>query len=135
MAYDGASKQVILFGGYQNETPDGRLGDTWIWNGSDWQVASSAASPLAGPAYAAFDEGANRIWLLTYDGAMWSWSGVGWTRQGTYPSVANRRFASMLFDGRLGKVVLYGGAVVSPSGNTVKNDLWAWDGSNWSQLM
>jgi hypothetical protein len=136
MAYDGASKSVILFGGRQQEAEASFLHDTWIWNGATWaQIASTGTtSPTGGPAYAAFDEKTNKVWLLTLDGSMWIWSGTSWNRQGTFPSLANRRYASMLFDGSLGKIVLFGGAESLPSGNTIKSDLWAWDGQNWAQL-
>ncbi|MHB8590288.1 MAG: hypothetical protein ACYDA0_15835 [Candidatus Dormibacteraceae bacterium] len=40
----------------------------------------------------------------------------------------------MVFDGAVGKIVLYGGMVTAPSGNTLKNDLWAWDGTTWTQI-
>jgi hypothetical protein len=33
MAYDPASKQVVLFGGLDGSA---YLGDTWTWNGSTW---------------------------------------------------------------------------------------------------
>jgi hypothetical protein len=44
----------------------------------------------------------------------------------------------MLFDGARGKIVLYGGKMASLAGptwtETVMNDLWAWDGQNWTQV-
>lgn len=110
MAYDGTSRTVVLFGGYQTEVPGGVLGDTWLWNGVTWTQAAPSSSPLAGPAYAAYDEVGKRLWLLTIDGAMWSWSANNWTRQGTYSAVAHRINATMLFDGAIGKIVLHGGA-------------------------
>jgi hypothetical protein len=35
MAYDPADGQVVLFGGALSDT---RLGDTWVWDGTDWTV-------------------------------------------------------------------------------------------------
>lgn len=137
MAYDGASKNLVLFGGYQCESaPSCKLGDTWLWDGSAWKEAASTSPslPTAGPAYAAYDEKANRLWLLTIDGAMWLWSGSSWLQQGAYPAFANRLDGAMVFDGAIGKMVFYGGMVAAPSGNTMKTDLWAWDGITWSQI-
>jgi hypothetical protein len=143
MAFDGVTKRIVLFGGYQFEGPGGELNDTWVWDGATWKQAMPSApqspSPGAG-AHAAYDERSNQLWLLTWDGAMWLWSSGAWVRQGTYPSVAYRSTASMLFDSARGKIVLYGGTVAPPSLDghnwiqTMKNDLWAWDGTNWAQV-
>jgi hypothetical protein len=35
MAFDAASGQLLMFGGYS--PPLNALGDTWAWTGSDWQ--------------------------------------------------------------------------------------------------
>jgi hypothetical protein len=139
MAYDGTSKKLVLFGGYQCETPPCLLGDTWLWDGSNWTQAHPPTSPRAGLAYAAYDEGANKLWLLTFDGTMWSWSGSDWTRQGQYPAVAYRYPSAFIFDGSIGKIVLLGGKSVHPgptqaSVEQVDNDMWAWDGRDWRQI-
>src|SRR4051812_39871735 len=33
MAYDDATRQVVLFGGQMGSGP---VGDTWVWSGSNW---------------------------------------------------------------------------------------------------
>lgn len=141
MAFDEATDHMLLFGGYQYEGPGGQLGDTWIWDGATWkQAVRSASSPKPGLAYAAYDETRARLWLLTSDGAMWYWSNNNWVLQGMFAAVANRLQAAMVFDAGIGKIVLYGGKVATPATNgqawteTRKNDLWAWDGFNWTQV-
>ena len=143
MAFDGGTKNVVLYVGYQFEGPGGELGDTWIWDGAAWTKDASSASPApmpGGNAYAAYDEQNGGLWLLTWDGAMWLWSGNTWVAHGTYASVAHRGAAAMVFDGAIGKIVLYGGKVASQvTGSqdwteTMRDDLWAWDGSSWSQI-
>ncbi|MHB8263607.1 MAG: hypothetical protein ACYDGY_07655, partial [Acidimicrobiales bacterium] len=53
MAYDSATRQVVLFGGYGYTTkPNGKLsytllGDTWTWNGATWTQQHPAKSPPA----------------------------------------------------------------------------------------
>jgi hypothetical protein len=37
LAYDAAHGTVVLFGGFGS----GYLGDTWVWNGTKWQLAST----------------------------------------------------------------------------------------------
>jgi hypothetical protein len=44
MAYDAATSQLVLFGGFGGS---GQLGDTWIWNGTTWTQQSPARSPSA----------------------------------------------------------------------------------------
>jgi hypothetical protein len=39
----------------------------------------------------------------------------------------------MAYDGDLGVVVLFGGAVGGDWGNS-SNDTWMWNGSNWTQI-
>jgi hypothetical protein len=41
MAYDAASGQVVLYGGYGTNST---LGDTWTWNGSTWTKLSAVIS-------------------------------------------------------------------------------------------
>jgi len=43
MTYDGASGQVILFGG--NSEPGSWTNETWLWNGESWTQAYPEASP------------------------------------------------------------------------------------------
>jgi hypothetical protein len=48
MAYDAATKTVVLFGGHTGPSGGGRfLADTWTWNGSTWTKRAPAASPAA----------------------------------------------------------------------------------------
>ena len=44
MAYDPATGNMVLFGGYGSS---GNLGDTWTWNGVTWTQVSPTASPTA----------------------------------------------------------------------------------------
>jgi hypothetical protein len=41
MAYDAASQEVVLFGGYSLHLGD--LGDTWSWNGTNWTELHASA--------------------------------------------------------------------------------------------
>src|SRR5215471_17679400 len=55
MVYDGARKQMVMFGG---EIASGFANDTWVWDGVNWTSKSPAASPAATDCYStfAFDE-------------------------------------------------------------------------------
>ena len=43
MAYDAATGNVVLFGGYDGNA----YGDTWTWDGSTWTQQAPATSPGA----------------------------------------------------------------------------------------
>ncbi|HKU24899.1 MAG TPA: kelch repeat-containing protein, partial [Candidatus Sulfotelmatobacter sp.] len=47
MAYDAATGQVVLFGGATAPPNSTRLGDTWLWNGTNWTQATPVNSPPA----------------------------------------------------------------------------------------
>ena len=57
IAYDIAHRQVVLFGGYNDNTST-EFGDTWTWDGSNWTQQLPTTSPSA-------RDGAS----VTYDGA------------------------------------------------------------------
>ena len=70
MAYDAATRTVLLFGG-EGMLPEGKYGglsDTWSWNGTTWTKLSPAASPAARyGASMAYDPGTEAM-LLFGDG-------------------------------------------------------------------
>ena len=51
MAYDAARGETVLFGGYDGDSPLSLLGDTWAWDGTDWEVARASLdlTPASGP--------------------------------------------------------------------------------------
>jgi hypothetical protein len=69
MAYDPATRTMLLFGGHSDRYP--YLGDTWSWNGTTWIKLSPSTSPLARiDAPMAYDAGTNAMLLFGdgYDG-------------------------------------------------------------------
>src|ERR1035441_7174969 len=55
MAADGATGQLVLFGGGA-DNQNGVLNDTWTWSGTNWVALSPATSPPArGSAAMAYD--------------------------------------------------------------------------------
>ena len=85
-AYDTVTRQVVLFGGINN---NGLIGNTWIWNGSTWAQAHPAKSPPARmDASMAYDASSRQVVLFggsTYGGSFlndtWTWNGSTWTQQ------------------------------------------------------
>lgn len=67
----------------------------------------------------------------------WTWNGSDWSQQHPSRSPGARYFASAAYDPAVGKVILFGGksyGVVSGSyRELVTNELWTWDGTDWTR--
>ena len=152
VAYDGATGQVMLFGGLGSAA---NLNDTWAWDGTAWtQVADAAdagctttctGSPRARAAsMMAYDPASNQLILFGGDGGgigflndTWNWNGTTWTQvadsgdSGCFNTCSGspqaRSGAAMAYDAAIGKLVLFGG--LGPL-----NDTWTWDGTSWTQV-
>jgi hypothetical protein len=129
--------KILVFGGRKGNMA---LGDTWLWNGSQWNPVGGGNPPSARLGAAmAYDPIRNAFVLFggtTPGGAMSpgdtyhfdvnteTWLGPQGTGGGP-----QRAFHAMAYDRNLQSVVMFGGIL----GNTlVMADLWAWDGSAWT---
>ena len=141
MVYDGAHGQVVLFGGTDNSSGN-RLGDTWLWNGTTWTLASTTGPTGRNASAMVYDAAANEVLLFggidtsgTPQNDLWAWNGTTWTPlipSNSTGSPSPRDDFGMAYDAALGKVILFGGS--STAGNL--NDTWTWDGMNgWTQLI
>ena len=160
LAYDEASKRVVLFGGENvrrgQPTVAGawvvdRFNDTWEWDGTNWteRAPASAPSPRAGHALA-YDRHRKRLVLFggrygtglsfpsedSYSDT-WEWDGKNWAEVtppgGGSPPKRNRH--ALAYDEVKQRIVLFGGAsyacCVTPLPTT--GDTWEWDGTHWNQ--
>lgn len=69
-------------------------------------------------------------------GDTWIWDGTGWLRPNLTLSPHSRFGASMVYDARLGALVLVGGDPDSPIGPSERADLaatWLWSPSGWQR--
>jgi hypothetical protein len=133
MAYDAATRTIVLFGGRVNGV---QRGDTWTWDGSAWTQQAPATSPhRRADAAMAYDAATRTIVLfsgpVTYRDT-WTWDGSTWTKQAPTASPPARRFASMAYDAATGTIVLFGG-VNFIHGTHILRDTWTWDGSTWTK--
>lgn len=127
MAYDPVRGSVLLFGGVNPLFQ----GDTWSWKNSAWTPhlvsdTGPAPSPRSGAAMAW--DGYQMVLFggLTEKGAVgdtWTWDGSRWNPLTLETAPSARYHASMVFDAKQDKVVLFGGAPAN------SNDTWLWDGS------
>jgi hypothetical protein len=135
MAYDPATGQLVLFGGYN--TTNGYLSDTWTWNGTTWAQQSPVTSPLArNGASMAYDTATSQMILFggnnsgTYYNDTWYWTGSTWVQvsdasdpgctTACTSSPSGRTLYPLAYDTSSAQMVLFGGQI---SGG-VTGDTW-----------
>ncbi len=122
MAYDARRQRIVLFGG---ESANGPTGDTFEWDGTDWQQRSPQASPPATAVAMAYDAARQEVGLLL-DGApsYWTYDGDDWRQSaGPAPVLVAPRLA---FDAARGRLVAHGLHPLSALPET-----WEDDGGGW----
>lgn len=118
LAYDAATRQVVIFGGeggglaYYN--------DTWTWDGITWTQQFPASSPSARTDLAmAYDATIGQVVLfggLAYSGGYkdlndtWRWNGTTWSQIQTTHTPVARASASMAYDPYFKGLFLFGGS-------------------------
>jgi hypothetical protein len=137
---DPASKNVLLFGGY-DATGSGWLGDTWTLAGSAWTQLSLAMSPGArSSAAAAYDPGLGGVVVFggydyfphpAYFNDTWLFKAGNWSELSASVAPSPRSESSMAFDPALNELVLFGGT----NGTVYMNDTWAYGADGWTQLL
>ena len=147
VAYDPETGQVVMFGGLGD---NGSLGDTWIWNGSEWAQQQLGPSPLSRfGASMVYDAKLHQLVLFggvpdqaistSEQGnlnATWLWTGTGWQRIDTRHTPTSNGLAgigvegAMAYDAATGRVVL----VTSATGIhfvACSTQTWTFDGRDW----
>lgn len=160
IAYDPATRQVVLFGGGRNDNAGGTpiLGDTWTWNGSDWTQQHPANSPSARvDASLTYDAASGQLVLFGGTHTIgfnpprlndtWVWTGSNWRQQHprTAPALSatfqGRQvmfdYPDMVYDPTTGKLLLTLIGIGDNNGtqadySTVAD--WTWDGHNWAEV-
>lgn len=133
-AYDAATRQVVLFGGYSSSA-SGFLGDTWTWNGAAWTQRTGPAPPARQNGTMAYDPATRRVVLFGGNGTSallgdtWTWDGASWKQHTSGPQPAARSHASLVYDEARRNLVLFGGG----GSNGDLSDTWTWNGGVWSQ--
>ncbi len=142
MAYDAATQQVILFGGYARSLGyPGTLDDTWAWNGTTWtQLRPVSSAPARSDAGLAYDEARGQLVLFggspspaNFLGDTWTWDGRNWTQQTTTGPNA-KSGAAMAYDADTKTVILVGGNGCTMGCVGMDHEMWWWDGASWTQL-
>jgi galactose oxidase-like protein len=135
MAWDGASRKIIVFGGYD---ATGYFNDTWTFDGTTWTEVNTAVAPSPrANAQMAYDRLTHKVVLFGgYDGTQflgdtWLWDGNAstWT-QATPAHSPPTVTGPMVFTDPNGHVDEFGGF----DGHFYQATMWQWSGSDWTQL-
>lgn len=144
MAYDPATRKLVLFGGLgppTNTLGDSPvpLNDTWTWDGATatWALQTSPASPPA-RSEAAMAAAGSQLVLFGGEGLegtlsdTWIWDGQTktWSDRTSAVGPSARRGAAAAYHPPTSTVVLFGGA--TSDGQTLV-DTWTWNGTKWKQ--
>ena len=137
MAYDPIRDEVVLFGGYNQQSRN----DTWVWNGETWTQREPSVSPPPRWGHTmTFDAAQGRI--LLFGGAVqtggfyqdtWAWDGANWIELHPQTSPPPRRNHATAYDSVRSRIVLFGGYGFDGTQRVYYNDTWEWDGTNWQQ--
>lgn len=131
MATDPLRQNVVMYGGVDIAMfPPTVLGDTWLWNGSDWVPGASGPPPRFAAA-AAFDP--DRQAVVMHAGAAgfglpqlddtWQWDGNAWTSLAPGVGGIRRSNHGAAFDAASGALVVSGGLQCVSACSTVA-DTW-----------
>jgi len=139
LAYDPASKQLVLLGG---------VGGTWTWNGSQWTAQHPAQAPSLFQSCMATDTAAGELIVygmhvvVANDGKTltwqtWTWRNGNWVQLPTpavSPQGADAQLCSMTYDGANHDLLLvtatwYAGEFSGAS----PGETWTFDGTTWTQ--
>lgn len=125
---DGA---LWLFGGI--DALGAVHGDTWRWDGANWQAVPLGIAPDARFGHRLVGDLA-RARLVLHGGSSggsdtWSFDGLAWTRVVAVAAPGARQRHAMSWDGARGRVVLHGG---TDGVAYALNDTWEFDGAHWT---
>lgn len=133
LAWSNLNQQVLLFGGVYQGTI--HRGDTWLWDGTDWQAQQPTQSPSPREGAVLAQDPLGGVMLFggrdatTTFGDQWHWNGSDWT-----PVVVSgpspRQRAQHAYDPVRNLVVTYGGF---GSNQAYVPETWTWNGSAWTQ--
>ena len=150
MVYLPLRRATVMYGGSRSGTPgtgDAGLDDTWIWDGTVWSpltpVNRASANMVwdSSRSHAVMFGGFVADWSYNYPGDSfdssdtWVWDGAAWTVQNSAHRPPARGDFAMAYDAARDRVLIFGGTSES-YGHAISDlgDMWAWDGTDWTQL-
>ena len=106
--------------------------DFWRYSGDQgWVRIDNRAEPgqCLSPT-SAFDT-ERQVFVLVCSGQnVWEWDGTAWKTFSPKPVPDSRRFAQIVYDQNIKKIVMFGGY----DNVNYRNETWTWDGTAWTRL-
>jgi len=136
LAYDARRQELVLFGGWDGLS---FLSDTWVWRDGTWQQLQPAQSPSPRRSHAmVYDTQRRQIVLFGGSNGQslndtWVWNGTIWIKLEPETQPLPRQSYAMTYDTTTDRVVLFGGKIVLGLNTRFLNDVWVWDGANWTR--
>ena len=137
MAYRTEGKSVVLFGGSTIDKQYGKAkGETWKWNGNEWnklEIEQPAGMFNATMAY--HEEQGALIRFGGWDGESrvnqtWSFRDNKWDMLDIDESPAARNHSAIVYDEKKKRIILFGGH----DGEQVFGDIWTYSDSQWRKI-
>lgn len=144
-SYDAATRQAVLFGGYE-KVPSIKMpghwtlravNSTWAFASGKWTLRHPPTSPYLLAYYpSAYDPKDRGVMLLANIGSSsvgtWEYEHTNWTRLSPNASPPERLWAAMTFDPAGPYMLLVGGVSLYPF--AYMNDTWGFAAGNWTRL-
>jgi hypothetical protein len=137
-------KTLVIFGGADSS---GVNNQTWELSGTSWSSVSLTTNPGIRIKHStAYDSTRGRLVLFGgYSGNVPVFYGDTWELSSSISSTSwnlistsgpsPREGAAMAYDSISSRTLLFGGRSIQGNLITYKNDLWSWDGTNWTELV
>ena len=129
LAFDPGRKTIIYFGHSMSGQPE-----TWVFNGSNWTQMPTNSGTTSQSFAMARDDATSSVLLLGSNGDTWSWDGSKWAPVNPLHSPGPRQGMALGYDPLHHVVTLFGGATGLAASLEHHNDVWSWNGTDWTQI-
>ncbi|MFT3698510.1 MAG: hypothetical protein QM831_35525 [Kofleriaceae bacterium] len=143
MVFDASRGELLAYGGVDTTT-SAVLTETWRFTGSSWLATDSRTAPIGGTgAASAYDAAHHQVVLFGgiaggtsfVQSDTYLWNGRDWRFATPHDSPVGLVGASMVYDSKRGRAVMFGGAFKNVEPGYVPSSLmYAWDGADWTTL-
>jgi cysteine-rich repeat protein len=142
-AYDEARHRLVVFGGGVAGPTGARYPETYEWDGvlQTWLERTPVVSPSGRFGAALAYDSLRHVTVLfagndqggiTND--TWLWDGEHWSAVSTPVAPPPRNSHSMVYDTRRHRMIMFGGGYGFGGQMPFREDMWAWDGTAWTEL-
>ncbi len=136
VAYDGARRRIVLFGGAAPNNLDVKLHGTYEWDGQTWEQVPTLVEPPGRTLHVmTYDAARKRVVLFSGSNGSndtWTYDGQWHAEEAPGDRPIARYAGGLVYDQRRRVAVLFGGYNNAGTLATL-SDTWEWDGERWQQ--